>query len=112
MQSGGRYLSKETAQALLPACCFSIHLRRPSTTPATHQCHTVPLPPLLAQPVAIVDHVCTIEESALKSLIPDEIGGSHRVEMEAIQVGSGACFVHSRGCRLHPLEYQSQQTKL
>lgn len=30
------------------------------------------------QPIAIVDHVCTIDEGVLKSLIPDEVGGSHR----------------------------------
>jgi hypothetical protein len=37
------------------------------------------------QSSAIVDHVCTIQEDVLTSLIPDEVGGSHRVEMGDIQ---------------------------
>ncbi|GAB4822086.1 hypothetical protein N2152v2_009132 [Parachlorella kessleri] len=37
------------------------------------------------QPVAIVDHVCVIDESVLRSMIQDEVGGSHRVEMSDIQ---------------------------
>ncbi|CAL8468805.1 g8346 [Coccomyxa elongata] len=38
------------------------------------------------QPVAIVDHVCSVDEDTLKSIVgADEIGGSRRVEQEEIQ---------------------------
>lgn len=40
---------------------------------------------LSLQPVAIVDHVCMIEEDALKQLVADELGGSHRVELDEVQ---------------------------
>ena len=49
------------------------------------------------QPVAIVDHVCSVDEVTLKSIISsDEIGGSGRVGMNEIQriLGKGsACLV-------------------
>lgn len=38
------------------------------------------------QPVAIVDHVCSVDEGTLKSIVgAEEIGGSRRVEQEEIQ---------------------------
>lgn len=38
------------------------------------------------QPVAIVDHVCSVDEETLKSIVgAEEIGGSRRVEQEEIQ---------------------------
>lgn len=38
------------------------------------------------QPVALVDHVCSVDEDTLKSIVDnDEIGGSRRVEQEEIQ---------------------------
>ncbi|KAL4854982.1 ADP-dependent ribose-1-phosphate kinase [Chlorella vulgaris] len=37
------------------------------------------------QPAAIVDHVCVLDEEALRSLVPDELGGSHRVELAEVQ---------------------------
>ena len=44
-----------------------------------------------SQPVAIVDHVVQLsDESQLKALVQDELGGSHRVELAEIQVGGRA----------------------
>lgn len=40
---------------------------------------------LSLQPTAIVDHVCIIEEDALRRLVADEVGGSHRVELDEVQ---------------------------
>ncbi|EIE22244.1 Ribokinase-like protein, partial [Coccomyxa subellipsoidea C-169] len=38
------------------------------------------------QPVAIVDHVCSVDEDTLKSVVgADEVGGSRRVQQEDIQ---------------------------
>ena len=47
------------------------------------------------QPVAIVDHVCSIDEATLKSIVStDEIGGSRRVGREEIQ------RILGKGCAL------------
>lgn len=40
---------------------------------------------LSLQPTAIIDHVCIIEEDALRKLVADEVGGSHRVELDEVQ---------------------------
>ncbi len=48
------------------------------------------------QPVAIVDHVCSIDESTLKFIISDdEIGGSRRVGRQEIQriLGKGSASI-------------------
>lgn len=37
------------------------------------------------QPVSLVDHVCKVDPSTLRTLIADELGGSHRVELSEIQ---------------------------
>ena len=45
------------------------------------------------QPVAIVDHVCSVDEATLKSIISgDDIGGSRRVGMDEIQRILGESF--------------------
>jgi sugar/nucleoside kinase (ribokinase family) len=35
--------------------------------------------------VAIVDHVCTVDDGTLRQLVLDEVGGSHRVQLEEVQ---------------------------
>lgn len=37
------------------------------------------------QPISIVDHVCKVDADTLASLIPDELGGSHRVGIQEIE---------------------------
>jgi hypothetical protein len=47
------------------------------------------------QPVAIVDHVCSVDEDTLRSIVDtDEIGGSRRVEQEDIQQLLGSLGSH------------------
>ena len=58
------------------------------------------------QPVAIVDHVCSVDEATLKSIISgDDIGGSRRVGMDEIQriLGEGSAWldVTYRGLMVH-----------
>lgn len=36
------------------------------------------------QPISIVDHLCKVDADTLASLIPDELGGSHRVGIQEI----------------------------
>lgn len=47
---------------------------------------------IAVQPVAILDHVCSVNDATLKSIISsDEIGGSRRVGIEEIQRILGKC---------------------
>lgn len=53
------------------------------------------------QPVAIVDHVCSVDEDTLKSVVgADEVGGSRRVQQEDIQQLLGAMRIPSRSRHL------------
>lgn len=52
---------------------------------------------LSLQPVAIIDHVCILEEEVLKQLVADELGGSHRVELEEVRPGGNSCALCGSG---------------
>jgi len=50
----------------------------------SHEDHGIEF--IALQPVAIVDHVCSVDEATLKFIIAsDDIGGSRRVHMDEIQ---------------------------
>ncbi len=65
------------------------------------------------QPVAIVDHVCSVDEETLKSIVgAEEIGGSRRVEQEEIQQLLGGLYMFPRSFQHRQLFYFSSPVPL